>query len=50
MAGLTADGVTEVEGVSHIDRGYEQFEVKLTSLGADIRREIDSRQYEEIIA
>lgn len=50
LAGLAADGVTEVAGVSYIDRGYEQFEAKLTSIGADIRREIDSRQHEEIIA
>jgi UDP-N-acetylglucosamine 1-carboxyvinyltransferase len=38
MAGLCAEGETEVERVYHIDRGYEKLEQKLTSLGADIRR------------
>ena len=39
LAGLVADGVTEVSEVSHIDRGYEGFVDKLTALGADVRRE-----------
>ncbi|MBM7582505.1 UDP-N-acetylglucosamine 1-carboxyvinyltransferase [Caldicoprobacter guelmensis] len=38
IAGLIADGVTEVTNVKHIDRGYERFEEKLRSLGADIER------------
>lgn len=38
IAGLCAQGETEVERVYHIDRGYENLEEKLTSLGADIRR------------
>ncbi len=38
MAGLCAQGETEVERVYHIDRGYEKLEEKLTALGADIRR------------
>ena len=38
MAGLCADGETEVERVYHIDRGYENLEQKLTALGATIRR------------
>jgi len=38
MAGLCADGETEVERVYHIDRGYEKLEQKLTELGADICR------------
>ena len=38
MAGLCADGETEVERVYHIDRGYEKLEEKLTALGATIRR------------
>ncbi|XP_020252827.1 uncharacterized protein LOC109830084 [Asparagus officinalis] len=44
LAGLAADGITEVSGVSHIDRGYEGFEAKLRSLGAEIRRETDTEQ------
>jgi UDP-N-acetylglucosamine 1-carboxyvinyltransferase len=39
IAGLVADGVTEVGQVHHIDRGYEGFVDKLVSLGADVRRE-----------
>lgn len=38
IAGLCAKGETEVERVYHIDRGYENLEEKLTSLGADIQR------------
>lgn len=38
IAGLCADGETEVERIYHIDRGYEDLEQKLTALGADIRR------------
>jgi UDP-N-acetylglucosamine 1-carboxyvinyltransferase len=39
LAGLVADGVTEVGDVHHIDRGYEGFVPKLRALGADVRRE-----------
>ena len=38
LAGLVADGVTEVSEVHHVDRGYEGFVEKLTALGADVRR------------
>lgn len=38
IAGLVAEGKTEVERIYHIDRGYETIEEKLQSLGADIRR------------
>jgi len=38
IAGLMADGVTEIHDLKHIDRGYEYFEDKLSSLGADIKR------------
>ncbi len=39
LAGLVADGTTEVTDVQHIDRGYEGFVDKLVALGADVRRE-----------
>jgi UDP-N-acetylglucosamine 1-carboxyvinyltransferase len=39
IAGLTAEGVTEVSDIHHVDRGYEDFELKLQSLGAEVRRE-----------
>ena len=38
LAGLVADGRTEIERIYHIDRGYECIEEKLKSLGAQIRR------------
>lgn len=38
IAGLMADGVTEIENISHIDRGYENVVEKFSSLGADIKR------------
>lgn len=38
IAALATDGLTEIEGVRHIDRGYEHIVEKLTALGADIRR------------
>lgn len=37
-AGLIADGVTEVRGVHHIDRGYEDIGGKLGALGAGVER------------
>ena len=36
IAGLCAKGVTEVEDVHYIERGYENFVGKLSALGADI--------------
>ena len=39
LAGVAAEGVTEIHGVGHIDRGYEDYVGKLASLGADVRRE-----------
>ncbi len=38
LAGLGANGITEVLDIHHIDRGYEFIENKLQRLGADIRR------------
>ncbi len=38
LAGLVAEGETVVHRVYHIDRGYEQIEVRLASLGAQIER------------
>lgn len=41
LAGLVAEGETNVHDVYHIDRGYPQFVEKLRSLGADIERVAD---------
>ncbi len=38
IAGLMAEGITEVEEIVHIDRGYENIVEKFTALGADIKR------------
>lgn len=46
IAGLTAEGETEVENITHIDRGYEKVVEKFTALGAKIER----RNYPEIMS
>ncbi|MEI9927282.1 MAG: UDP-N-acetylglucosamine 1-carboxyvinyltransferase [Sphingomonas sp.] len=38
LAGLAAEGQTEVNRVYHLDRGYERLEEKLSGVGADIER------------
>lgn len=38
IAGLVADGETEVSRIYHLDRGYERLEEKLQAVGADIER------------
>ncbi len=38
IAGFMADGVTEIEDIGHIDRGYDNVVEKFTALGADIKR------------
>ena len=40
IAALTADNSSLVEGLEHLDRGYEDFEFKLKKLGADIKRDL----------
>ena len=44
LAGMSASGVTIVHRIYHIDRGYENFENKLTKLGAKIERIKEVRQ------
>lgn len=38
IAGLVAEGQTEVDRIYHLDRGYDRMEAKLRGLGADIER------------
>jgi UDP-N-acetylglucosamine 1-carboxyvinyltransferase len=38
LAGLASDGVTEVQEIHHVDRGYPDFVTQLQGLGADVRR------------
>ena len=40
LAGFVADGVTEIDNVYHIDRGYDGIEKKFSNLGANIYRKI----------
>lgn len=44
LAGLVAEGITEVERIYHIDRGYECIEEKLQGLGAQIKRVSRARE------
>lgn len=39
IAGLAAEGTTEILDINHIDRGYDHIETTLQSLGANIKRE-----------
>jgi UDP-N-acetylglucosamine 1-carboxyvinyltransferase len=39
IAALSADGVTEIEDMYHVDRGYQEMEAKLEAIGAVVRRE-----------
>lgn len=38
IAGLSAEGTTKISGISHLDRGYENLENTLSSIGAKIKR------------
>ena len=47
LAGLVAEGRTEVHRVYHIDRGYERIEERLAGLGAVIKR-ADEKELAEV--
>ncbi|HTL39559.1 MAG TPA: UDP-N-acetylglucosamine 1-carboxyvinyltransferase [Methylomirabilota bacterium] len=38
IAALVAEGISEIDGIDHVDRGYEKLEERLNKLGADIKR------------
>ncbi len=38
IAALVAEGESEIDGIEHIDRGYEKLEARLSRLGAEIKR------------
>ena len=51
LAGLAAEGATDISGVQYLDRGYEGFESKLAAVGAEIERlpgdgEFDGEDFE----
>ena len=38
LAGMVADGKTDIHRIYHLDRGYDSLEKKLQNVGADIKR------------
>jgi UDP-N-acetylglucosamine 1-carboxyvinyltransferase len=42
IAGMVASGVTEIDDIHYIERGYERFVEKLNALGAEIEVRYDS--------
>ena len=47
IAGLAADGITIVDDIHYIERGYERFDEKLRSLGAEIEKVGDEREIQK---
>jgi UDP-N-acetylglucosamine 1-carboxyvinyltransferase len=47
IAGLAAEGCTELRDIFHVDRGYDRFEEKLRSLGAEVERSDTSQRCSE---
>ena len=49
MAGLAGEGITIVDDIQYIQRGYEYFEEKLRGLGAEIEKVSDDRAMQKFI-
>lgn len=49
IAGLAAEGITEVDDIYYIQRGYEALEEKLTKIGAKIARVEDEKELQKFI-
>ena len=49
IAGLEADGITVVDDIYYIERGYEEFEKKLSKLGAQIEKVSDEQELQKFI-
>ena len=47
VAGLAADGITMVDDIVYVQRGYEDFEGKLTNLGANIQRVYSEKEVQK---
>ena len=47
IAGLMADGTTEISNVKYVDRGYDHIEDKLIALGADMKRIYVEHDYDD---
>ena len=48
IAGLAAEGITVVDDIYYIERGYEEFEKKLASLGAVIEKVSTEKEIQKI--
>ncbi len=44
LASLYASGLSRIEGLNHLDRGYESFELKLEKVGAKINRKLSPKK------
>ena len=47
IAGIIAKGTSKISGLEHLDRGYENFELKLKNLGIKITREVSKSTFEK---
>ena len=47
IAGMAAEGITVVDDIVYIERGYEDFEVKLRGLGAQIEKVTSERELQK---
>jgi UDP-N-acetylglucosamine 1-carboxyvinyltransferase len=47
LAGLAAEGKTTIQGLHHLDRGYDNLELKLRQLGAKLQRVKDDTESNE---
>lgn len=47
IAALAADGFSSVDDIQYIERGYEEFEIKLQSLGAQIEKIADESEFQK---
>ena len=44
VAALGAEGTTDIGGINYLERGYEDFDVKLRNLGAQIEKVSDEKE------
>ena len=49
IAGLAADGITVVDDIYYIQRGYEDLEKKLAGIGAKIEKVADEKELQKFI-
>jgi UDP-N-acetylglucosamine 1-carboxyvinyltransferase len=49
IAGLCADGITEIEEIQHIERGYDNIDIKLSKVGANIVKRKTSDSADSIV-